>query len=584
MAVSYLGLFLISLSSAFSAPPTTVTRVSDYLHNGDGGPFQSAFSPDGRYFCFMSNIAQASVSDLWCTRTDEPGFAERAHDQTLLGPLRFSANDDFLSMPFTSDSSGVYFGTTRAVYRANLASRTAVLLSASPSLNVEILEWFIDEPSEHLIYTTVAFADLDIIAVPLDSPGQLIPLTDTVADFKSISDVRVSPDGTRVFFLGQLQGEAVALFTSTLAGNGLQKLSITDPVEDYVIAPDGSHVAFRVNSKLYGVPATGGSVQALSEPTFNNSAVLPPYEVLPDSSGVIYFGNEDADSVIELKRVSFAGGIPTVLDAVALTGLFFDQLISLTPNGDRLFYYVQLGPPFPQTTTLRALALDGPSVPTDIANSFIQSTDAYRYFAADDVLVHREQTGISSALYAQPADGSSQTTLFLGDDTESVQILGYSANLGRVIYSRQPNPSSARRQVFSVVRDGTGEVALTPDVDTAFYTGLFLGGFLYEREMSSDGRYWISLETSRIPNILAGTTRNVTRIRRSDLETGKSRSLASLSHIEGQGIQTKISFAYASDVDPDIVVFYANTEAESQTELFLLRFNRDVFADGFDPP
>jgi eukaryotic-like serine/threonine-protein kinase len=115
------------------------------------------------------------------------------------------------------------------------------------------------------------------------------------------SSISLSPDGTRIAFVGVSAEGATELWIRSLINGAAQKLGPADFACVPFWSPDGSRVGYFAESKLKIISATGGSPQTLAEAPFGRGGAW-------NSEGTIVF----APSLYgPLQRISEKGGTAT---------------------------------------------------------------------------------------------------------------------------------------------------------------------------------------------------------------------------------------------------------------------------------
>jgi Tol biopolymer transport system component len=165
--------------------------------------------------------------------------------------------------------------------------------------------------------------------------------------------LQFSPDGSRVLYLADqltdgineifsvpsLGGTAVKLNGPLVVGGAVTSSGLT-------FSPDSSRVLYHGDQnvdellELFSVPAAGGSPAKLNDTLVAGGDVFSVgFQFSPDSSRVVYAADETTDNVIEVYSVAATGGVPVTLNGpivaggdVALGGIQF------SPNGARVLY------------------------------------------------------------------------------------------------------------------------------------------------------------------------------------------------------------------------------------------------------
>jgi Tol biopolymer transport system component len=167
------------------------------------------------------------------------------------------------------------------------------------------------------------------------------------------SGLQITPDGSRVLFMGDLTRDGVQqLYSRPIDGSGSQvqlnqSAAAGVAVPDFAVTPDSKLAVFRSDYdrigefELYARPVDGNGVQTkLNNFLPTGSDVVAGYKIAPDSSGV-YFQTTQADVSLpayELYFSSFSGGPARLLYSTSQPLLSWD----LAPNGQFLILQGEL--------------------------------------------------------------------------------------------------------------------------------------------------------------------------------------------------------------------------------------------------
>ena len=162
-----------------------------------------------------------------------------------------------------------------------------------------------------------------------------------------------SPNGNRVLYAAdQVTDEVPELYSVASTGGLPVKLSGAFPISGSVdgnsprFSPDSSRIIYRGDQQtdqvfeLYGVPAAGGAITKLNGTLANGGDVDGGgLQFSPDSSRVLYVADQDTDEVLELYSVPAAGGSPLKLNgSLVLGGNVVSGSAKFNVAGNRVLY------------------------------------------------------------------------------------------------------------------------------------------------------------------------------------------------------------------------------------------------------
>jgi Tol biopolymer transport system component len=135
----------------------------------------------------------------------------------------------------------------------------------------------------------------------------------------AVSNFQISPDSTRVVFLGDLLTAGVSeLFSAPIAAGGRVILSgaavLNGDVIDYQISPDSARVVFcgdlmNANDvELFSAPLAGG-IRAKLSGAVSLSGDVSDFTISGDGSRVLFRADTEVDEVFELYRVQTGGAV-----------------------------------------------------------------------------------------------------------------------------------------------------------------------------------------------------------------------------------------------------------------------------------
>jgi len=115
----------------------------------------------------------------------------------------------------------------------------------------------------------------------------------------------------------------------------------------FAITPNSSRVVYWADRQtdevyeLYSVPLAGGSAPVkLNGTLIANGDVQTDFQISPDSSRVVYYGDQDTDAVRELYSVALTGGAaPVKLNGPMVSGGEAFGYFPFSPDSSQVFYY-----------------------------------------------------------------------------------------------------------------------------------------------------------------------------------------------------------------------------------------------------
>lgn len=151
---------------------------------------------------------------------------------------------------------------------------------------------------------------------------------------------RLSPDGSRVVFIGRVNGSEEQILTVDTA-NTRQFSSVTNQVRNPALpiwSPDGRRIAFRADvnesKELFVVDADGSNIQQVTHgATVTDSATQPVW--VADGSALLYKNQGDG----AFYRIAVPGGMPERVRAA--TGE--QDFLTPSPDGSALAFYGRTG-------------------------------------------------------------------------------------------------------------------------------------------------------------------------------------------------------------------------------------------------
>ena len=282
--------------------------------------------------------------------------------------------------------------------------------------------------------------------------------------------LQFSPDSSRVLYYADQDTDNVNEIYSVPAGGGTPtKLNGSLVAGGNVyssglqFSPDSSRVLYYADqdtdtvNEIYSVPSAGGAATKLNGPLVAGGNVDSlGLQFSPDSSRVLYLADQDTDNVNEIYSVPAGGGTPTKLNgSLVAGGNVFSSGLQFSPDSSRVLYLADQ-----MTDTVNeifsvpsaggtSVKLNGPlPISGDVSSLGLQfSPDSTR------VLYHADQdTNNDYELYIVPAGGGTPIKLngplVAGGDV-STDNLQFSPDGSRVLYLADQDTDNVN-EIYSV--------------------------------------------------------------------------------------------------------------------------------------
>ncbi len=282
--------------------------------------------------------------------------------------------------------------------------------------------------------TVVYIADQDtdnvfeLYSVAL-ADGEVTKLSDALVEGGDLVHFEISPDSSTVVYVADQDTDSVYELYSVPIHGGIPTrihaplhLFGTEGVQDLRISPDGSMVFFTADFDpsaetyaLYRVPITGGVTSQVAGP-LSVGREFDDFMISPDGSVVVYLADEDIENYPELYRVSIGEGVSTKISGVFAPIGSGVENFQISPDGSTVVYrkdafFTTALYSVPITGGIPAMLNDSLSsgsspFPTSDVSSFSISADS-------STVVYRadEDTDEISEIYAVPIDGGPPSKL-----------------------------------------------------------------------------------------------------------------------------------------------------------------------------
>jgi len=341
---------------------------------GEGGSVSSfILSPDGSLVVFTAQLEDGGPRNYFSAPTDGTGKATQISEVGAGGGLLFgryiSPDSQWVVYRSSQDSPGFQ----QLYSRPSDGSDRSVQLNGPLVSGGRVFDAQILADSEQVLYTaTQDDADMgELYLVPIDGSESSRKINAPLPDGRDVTDAMVSEQSKRVVYRADANQSGVfELFSAPLDGIG-EVNPVNEPllsgsvVADFQISPDGRWVVYRAEqdtagvNDLYAAPIEGGEdTIRLSEPGTNDLGVQSQFQILPDSSAVVFRAEKEADNNSELYIRPIDGSSPMrelsdLMDSN--DGTFgFD----VSGDGAAVYYIANQGDSFPRELYYRSLESD----------------------------------------------------------------------------------------------------------------------------------------------------------------------------------------------------------------------------------
>jgi len=277
-------------------------RLHPPLREGRSVKATFQLTPDGTRVLFASDLGVAERFDLYVAPLDGSS-APRKLSQKANG------GGDVREIALTPDGTSALYLADQAVdgqfdlWRVPLdGSAPPLRLNDVLDPDGDVSEFAVDPTGTWALYLADALGDEErgLYAVPLDGsapPREFFPRSSPVA-YADVGRFVVTPDGTRVAFLGAVTPNYFALYVAPLDGSvpakNLRSLGSYLPNWDLRLTPDGTRAVYRLQAPgsfyrdrqgLFSVPLDGSRLPVVLSTT---GMLAEPFAITADSSSVVY--------------------------------------------------------------------------------------------------------------------------------------------------------------------------------------------------------------------------------------------------------------------------------------------------------
>ncbi len=283
----------------------------------------------------------------------------------------------------------------------------------------------------------------------------------------TFSSVALSPDGSRLVFVGSVAGGPTRLFQRRMDEATSTELAGTQGAQNPFFSPDGQWVAFWSNGKLSKIPVGGGAAVQLAElSTMTGGSWAEDGELIVGTGRPYPTG---------LFRIPDGGGTPTAVGKQLEEGEWFYNYPQVLRDRKIAIVSVVGSPPSLGATNIEAIALDGSSRKT-----IVRGATSPRYLPSGHLL-YANLTGVFAvpfdlaALEVRGAPVPIFPDALFDPVTGGAQITA-SSN-GTLVYRKNAGPSSVPMHVQWIDSSGKREPLLAKP-----------GPYLGKPRISPDGR------------------------------------------------------------------------------------------------
>jgi Tol biopolymer transport system component len=290
--------------------------------------------------------------------------------------------------------------------------------------------------------------------VPPPEGVRFAPVGAPVAPFPA-----VSPDGTRLVFIAQRDGEPASLWVRSLESLDARRLNDTTVRTD-TLSPglpfwsaDSRSIGFFADGKLKRVDVDGGSPQVICDAAQSGGASW-------SADGTIVFASKIDEG---LRKVAATGGVPIQLTTPDVAhGELSHSNPAFLPDGRHFLFWVQAAKP-----SIRLGSIDSSET------THLFESDSRAVYASGHVFFVRQST-----LFAQPFDAGRLEMrgerVLVAEDVRTFPLNGrsaFSASTNGVLVYRTGSVRGSRTLAW-YDRHGK-QVAIVPD-SAATYSGMSL--------------------------------------------------------------------------------------------------------------
>jgi len=207
-----------------------------------------------------------------------------------------------------------------------------IIISPSLTLTNDAINFQISSSSSQVVFKAVDNDVTNLYRVSIvgdDEPFNVSGLQDDpVAIPEGHLDFKISPDGSRVVYMAEINDAKVELYSASMANNILpSKISALHffdlGIQSFEISPNSSRVVFKIpknppfnrNARLYSVHTSGGDQINIGGSLVPEDDAFKDFQISPDSSRVAFRIKNISNDVTELYSVQITDDNPQKLSA-----------------------------------------------------------------------------------------------------------------------------------------------------------------------------------------------------------------------------------------------------------------------------
>lgn len=376
---------------------------------------------------------KVSLDGNWQVLSDGSNVYSRRYSGGL--PTRLSDNEgrpEIQDFKISPDSQQVLYLVGDSLYRVPIAggSRFRFPLAVEPGFEIS-------PDSRHVLLRS----DHDLYRFSM-AGGQGVLLSSPIEDGTLRvwqRPIQISPDGQSVAFLATLDRVGFGVFVSPISGGGARMVT---PVNTYLggigdvsFTPDSSRVVYigqeerEAVSELFSVPAAGGDVEKWSLPHQALAGSVTHAQLSPDGKYLVYRADHDVKDRFELYAVSTA-----TARRVKLNGRLIRHSVEpdfqISPDGSRVLYRARQESVF--DIDLHSVWLTGGGDVTVNRHTVEREVLEFRFSPDGEHVIYRAEDRYS------PNDGLFRTSIHGGPvtrlDTNGAVRFVIAPDSGHVVY------------------------------------------------------------------------------------------------------------------------------------------------------
>ena len=456
-------------------------RVSNPMASNRDVIGGAVFSPDSMWVAYQSDQLVDERFEIYSVPADGSGAALRvsgevaAEDGEIDGegfivPIGPNVVGDVGDFAFTPDSSAITF----------IGDLEVDSLFDAFTFDTGVFELFRVPVDGSMAPATVSgqFGGMTMeIGIIIDEMGNEVP-TDVFTILGDVIDYKLSPDGMTAVFRAQDDindfGGQESIWTVSAAGGGTA-VQLNTPLPqggeifpDYQFSPDSTRILYRGDQfedgifEIYTVASDGSSGPV----PLNGPLVLPGGDVIsaefsPDSSKVIFRADQFVDERFELFTVPSDGtSAPTPLNGELVEGGDVSSNYQISADSSRVLYHADQDTN--QVFELYTVKSDGSEDPIKVSGDLVAGGDVSLtgfQFSPDSsrvIYVADQDTDFVNELYIVPSDGGKAVKvngeLVAGGDVSS-QNLQFSPDGSRLLYRADQDTDGIEELFVRILRN-----------------------------------------------------------------------------------------------------------------------------------